>query len=81
MLAVLLEPPPSLPPSLSPSLPPSQELDPVNKRPVVAFYGVPFAAPPVGDLRFAPPASVKAWSGVLDCTAKKLFQVRLAFPS
>lgn len=28
------------------------------------FKGVPFAAPPVGNLRFAPPAPVKPWTGV-----------------
>jgi para-nitrobenzyl esterase len=28
------------------------------------FKGVPFAEPPVGDLRWAPPHSVKSWSGV-----------------
>src|SRR6202012_2833335 len=27
------------------------------------FRGVPFAAPPVGDLRFAPPAPVVPWEG------------------
>jgi para-nitrobenzyl esterase len=32
------------------------------------FKGIPFAAPPVGDLRFAPPAPVTPWSTVLDAT-------------
>jgi para-nitrobenzyl esterase len=36
---------------------------------VLEFRGIPFAAPPVSDLRFAPPAPVKPWSGVLDATA------------
>ncbi|HWC95485.1 MAG TPA: carboxylesterase family protein [Candidatus Sulfopaludibacter sp.] len=31
---------------------------------VRAFKGVPFAAPPVGELRFAAPAPVKNWTGV-----------------
>jgi para-nitrobenzyl esterase len=31
---------------------------------VVAFKGIPFAAPPVGDLRWAPPAPVAPWKGV-----------------
>ncbi len=32
------------------------------------FLGVPFAAPPVGELRWRPPAPVTPWSGVLDAT-------------
>ncbi len=31
---------------------------------VVRFLGVPFAAPPVGTRRFAPPAPVEPWDGV-----------------
>ena len=33
---------------------------------VNAFFGVPYAEPAVGALRFAAPAPVKAWSGVKD---------------
>jgi para-nitrobenzyl esterase len=35
---------------------------------VSVFRNVPYAAPPVGTLRFAPPASVEPWSGVRDAT-------------
>src|SRR5947209_17315827 len=28
------------------------------------FRGIPFAEPPVGNLRFAPPQPAKSWSGV-----------------
>ena len=33
---------------------------------VVAFKGIPFAAPPVGELRWRPPAPVVPWDGVRD---------------
>ncbi len=32
------------------------------------FRGIPFAAPPVGDLRWKEPQPVDAWDGVRDCT-------------
>jgi para-nitrobenzyl esterase len=32
------------------------------------FKGIPFAAPPVGDLRWQPPRPAVPWSGVLDAT-------------
>jgi para-nitrobenzyl esterase len=32
------------------------------------FIGIPYAAPPVGDLRWKPPAKVEPWNGVLDAT-------------
>jgi para-nitrobenzyl esterase len=36
---------------------------------VARFLGVPFAAPPVGALRFAAPAPAPPWTGVRDATA------------
>ena len=35
----------------------------------MAFKGIPFAAPPVGDLRWRPPEPVVAWDGVRHATA------------
>jgi para-nitrobenzyl esterase len=36
---------------------------------VTSFKGVPFAAPPVGDLRWKPPAAAASWTGVREATA------------
>jgi len=36
---------------------------------ITSFKGIPFAAPPVGDLRWKAPQPVKAWSGVKKCNA------------
>ncbi|MDA8141338.1 MAG: carboxylesterase family protein [Desulfobacteraceae bacterium] len=35
------------------------------------WLGVPYAKPPVGDLRWRPPVAPDAWSGVLDCSGYK----------
>ncbi len=34
---------------------------------ITAFKGIPFAAPPVGKLRWAPPQPAAKWDGVRDC--------------
>ena len=33
------------------------------------FLGIPYAAPPLGELRFAPPAAPEGWEGVRDASA------------
>merc|ERR1711971_865721 len=36
---------------------------------VTAFYGIPYAAPPVKNLRFKPPKPVRNWNTTLDAAA------------
>lgn len=38
------------------------------KGPVHAFLGIPYAAPPIGELRWKPPAPPEKWSGVRKAT-------------
>jgi len=40
----------------------------INEGKVRAFLGLPYAAPPVGDLRWKAPAPPAAWKGVRDAT-------------
>ena len=40
-----------------------------TKAGVHTFLGIPFAKPPVGPLRFAPPEAPEPWSGVRDGTS------------
>jgi len=40
----------------------------INNGAVRAFQGVPYAAPPVGNLRWKPPVPAKRWKGELDAT-------------
>jgi para-nitrobenzyl esterase len=44
------------------------ELRGVFRDGIAAFHGAPYAAPPVGDLRFAPARPVSPWSGQRDAT-------------
>ena len=35
---------------------------------VYIYRGIPYAAPPVGDLRWKPPQPPAPWSGIRECT-------------
>nr|XP_022900924.1 esterase FE4-like [Onthophagus taurus] len=35
------------------------------------FFGIPYATPPFGNLRFKPPQPLKPWEGILDATEEK----------
>ena len=41
----------------------------VQQEGVIAFKGIPYAAPPVGDLRWRAPQPAKSWDGTLEATA------------
>ncbi len=40
-----------------------------EKTGIIYFKGIPFAAPPVGNLRWKAPQPVKPWSGTKECSA------------
>src|SRR5580704_12105677 len=44
------------------------ELRGVVENGVTVFRAVPYAAPPAGELRFAPPQPMPAWQGIRDAT-------------
>jgi len=50
-----------------------------SRRGVIKFKGIPYAAPPIGELRFKPPAPVEQWGEVRDAT--KYSSVSIQSPS
>ncbi|MDR2055375.1 MAG: carboxylesterase family protein [Desulfovibrio sp.] len=39
----------------------------IHEGSIFVYKGIPYAKPPVGELRFAPPEDAEPWSGELDC--------------
>ncbi|XP_071054227.1 juvenile hormone esterase-like [Onthophagus taurus] len=42
-----------------------------KNRTFYSFFGIPYATPPLGNLRFKPPQPLKPWKGILDVTEEK----------
>jgi para-nitrobenzyl esterase len=59
--SAVLGAPVSIPPPVST---PDGKLQGVERDGIVAYLGVPYAQPPVGDLRWRPPQKLSHWSGV-----------------
>src|SRR5262245_42277962 len=47
----------------------SGALEGASANAVTSFKGIPFAQPPVGDLRWRPPQAVEKWTDVRNATA------------
>jgi para-nitrobenzyl esterase len=50
-------------------------------REVSIFRGIPYAAPPVGDLRWKPPQPAAAWTGIKECTRYSAISPQVVMPS
>lgn len=48
---------------------------------VDAFKGIPFAAPPIGELRWQPPQPVQSWINIRSATAYGKIACRILFPA
>lgn len=59
----------------------SGRLQGVTQSGIESFKGVPFAAPPVGELRWRAPQPVKPWSGVRNADAYSADCMQVPFPS
>ena len=59
----------------------SGKLRGVSEAGVDSYKGIPFAEPPVGELRWRPPMPIAAWQGVRDVTAMQHDCMQLPAPS
>lgn len=59
---------------------PAGAVEGVSEPGVRAFKGIPYAQPPVGDLRWKPPAPLKPWNGVREAKAFGASCFQPAFP-
>lgn len=59
----------------------SGKIEGVEQGGVVAYKGIPFAQPPVGELRWRAPQPVKAWTGIFDASQYGHDCAQLPFPS
>ncbi len=53
---------------------------PINDGKVRAFLGIPYATPPVGDLRWRPPQPAAKWKGVRNATSYGARCMQVPFP-
>ena len=55
---------------LSTTIPTNQgQIQGIQEEDVLIFKGIPYAEPPIGDLRWSAPQPKTPWEGVLDCTS------------
>ncbi len=48
---------------------------------VSVFRGIPYAAPPVGELRWKPPQPVESWKGIRECTRFTAMSPQVIMPN
>nr|XP_023023901.1 venom carboxylesterase-6-like [Leptinotarsa decemlineata] len=58
-----------------------RQLETENKTPYLAFQDIPYAKPPVGDLRFKEPVRPEKWKGVLNTTENRKVCIQFSDPS
>ena len=56
------------------------ELLGVKRGDCTAFFGIPYAKPPVGQLRFAPPQEPEAWEGQRSCDRRAVACCQMGHP-